>query len=252
LSRIADKLARLHKISTPIGFGFATREAAERRMLLVASLDSAPTEEAVQAVNAIADALVLRGAKQPDGIDMAKLPAGCWIGKDDEMPEGLSIDACDFVISEVDGPASILAVEGLGWIAVVAQGVEASHLRAVAEVGAEAIVVSGNAIDLARLSTFVELRRMRLLSNRALFVSVDPSIDADSLVSLSRAGVEGLIVPADAGVTVLQKLRETLEATAARMRKSRKDEAVAIVGHVVGPSNDDVPDEEGDEEEEDD
>ena len=252
MSRIADKLGKLHKTSTRLGFGFASRETPERRMLLVASYEGVVSADAVQAVSEVADAVVLRGPKELGGLDTVELPIGCWIGHDAELPENLSSEACDFVVCAVEGPAAILAVEGLGWIAAMEQGAEASHLRAVAEVGAEAVLVSADSIDLALLSTYVELRRMRLLSNRPLLIRVDTMLNGDQLVSLSRAGVDGLIVPADGGPSVLQELHQVLEATASRMRKSRRDEAVAIVGHAVGPSHEDVPEEEGDEEEEDD
>ena len=92
---------------------------------------------------------------------------------------------------------------------------------------------------------------MRLLSGRPLFLSVDAPIDADTLVALSRAGVEGLIVAAEGGLDTLKQLAETLVSTASRMGKSRKDEAVAVVGHVVGTSVDEELEEEGEEEEDD-
>lgn len=251
MSRIADRLGKLHKTSTPIGFGFAARQSSERRMLLLALFDSSTTAESVGALTGTVDAAVLRGAKLPEGMNSATLPAGCWIAADEALPEGLSHESCDFLISAVDGPASILAVEGLGWIPVVEQGAEASYLRALAEVGADAILVASNNIDLTCLSTFVELRRIRLLSSRPLFLSVATSVDADTLVSLSRAGVEGLIVPADAGLDSLRELGDTLESTASRMKKSRKDESVAIVGRVVGAGVEEEQAEEGEEEDDD-
>ena len=252
MSKIAERLGKLHKTSAPLGFGFASREATERRMLLVASFDGIPSADAVQAASDEADAVVLRDVKQLGDSGTAQLPIGCWIARDAGLPEGLSSEACDFIVCEVGGPAAILAIEGLGWIAVLEQGAEASHLRAVAEVGAEAVLVSNDGIDLARLSTYVELRRMRLLSNRPLLLCVDGALDGDQLVSLSRAGVDALVVASDDGVAVLQELRQTLESTAPRMRKSRRDESVSIVGRVVGSGDSGVPDEEEEEEEEDD
>ena len=251
MSRISDKLSKLHKTSAPMGFGFVARQSPERRMLLMASFVAAPTEESVPGLADVADCVVLRGVQLPKGINSTALPAGCWMAGDEALPEGISNESCDFVISAVDGPASILSVEGLGWIPVLEQGAEASYLRAVAEVGAEAVLVSGDSIDLTLLSTFVELRRMRLLSGRPLFLSVDAPIDAGTLVALSRAGVEGLIVAAEGGLDTLKQLAETLVSTASRMGKSRKDEAVAVVGHVVGTSVDEELEEEGEEEEDD-
>jgi hypothetical protein len=252
LSRISDKLGKLHRTSAPLGFGFGSRETPERRMLLVASFDGMPDADAIRAVSEVADALVLREMDRSSGQSAARIPAGCWLARDAALPDGLSSEWCDFVVCEVDGPAAILAVEGLGWVAVVTPGAEASHLRAVAEIGAEAVLVSADNINLARLSTYVELRRVRMLCNRPLFVCVDTALDGDRLVSLSRAGIDALVVRGDDGIATLQELRQTLESVASRMRKSRRDEAVSIVGHVVGSSHDDVPDEEGEEEEEDD
>ena len=252
MSRISDKLSKLHRTSAPLGFGFGNRQTPERRMLLVASFDGVPDGNIVQATAEVADAIVLRKMEQPGAQTVARIPAGCWLASDAVLPDGLSNEECDFVVCDVDGPAAILAVEGLGWIAVLRMGTEASLLRAVTEVGADAIFVAVDNDNLSRLSTYVELRRMRMLCNRPLLVCVDTALDGDHLVSLSRAGVDALVVRADDGLAVLQELRRTLEYTASRMRKSRRDEAVSIVGHVMGSGHDDVPDEEGEEEEEDD
>jgi len=249
VSKLAESLSNLHKRSAPIGFAFSTSPIVERRMLVLALFEKYPGDEVAARARSLSDFLVFRGEEDCRSAGVIGAPCGCWPDSGEAAVAAATV--CDFLILGPDAPAEVVASETVGWMAIGTAGDEAGRVRAVAELGADAILVPTGDIDLMKVAGCVELRRFRLLANRPVVVKVDGKLSEDALVVLFRAGVDALVVPADADVEVLAMLRGALESTAKRMRSHRRDETVSLVG-AVGPVHSEAePDEEEYEEEDD-
>jgi len=247
LSKLAESLSSLHRRSAPIGFAFSTSPIVERRMLVLALFEKYPGDDVAARARSLSDFLVFRCVEDCRSAGAIGASCGCWPASEEASVEAAG--ACDFLIVGPDAPAEIIASETVGWVAIGTAGDEAGRVRAVAELGAEAVLVPIDEIDPTRVAGCVELRRIRLLANRPVVVKVDGELPEDALVALFRAGVDALVVPAEADVEVLAALRGALESTAKRMRTHRRDETVSLVG-AVGPVHPEAePDEEEYEEE---
>ncbi len=235
MSKIGDRLQRLHKASKPIGFGFGAAVASPRRMLLVVCLNSDLNDDQLQAVLQPADAVVLAVDATLDDSAVRRAlsqrddtPVGVWAGHGEAPSGSLETVPLDFFVCGVDGPVDVVAQKEKGCLVVVEAGLEASRLRAIAELGIDAVVMKANSLDLTRISAVVECRRIHSVSGKPVVLQIDGAIETRQIVALSRAGVDALMVNSDVGAEAIAAVFETMSSAPYESRLAEGGSFVAI------------------------
>ncbi len=235
MSKIGDRLQRLHRTSKPIGFGFGTTAAQPRRMLLFVYVNSDLEEEMVRALLQRADGMVLghhelcngsSGCRALSGCD--DTPIGLWVGPEAGAVDDDSQIPLDFLMCDLDGPADALARKDRGCLVVVDSDLEASRLRAVAELGVDAVVVRADSLDLSRVSAIVACRRVHSVSGKPVVLQVNGVVETGQIVALWSAGVDALMVNADSGVEMIAAIHDTMCSACYDARRVEGSSVVAI------------------------
>jgi hypothetical protein len=260
LSRIGELFLKLRKPAASMGFGFAAAAAPRRRMLLVVRLDGNARAEEIGSLLACADVAVGVLADGDSSVDIRKaawqcssMPLGLWVQPDIPLPEAVQDGGCDFFVCTVEGPLQVLARKGMGCLVRIHPGVESSHLRATAELGIDAVVLDAESLDLNRLSSAVECRRVHIVSGKPVVLWVRGALDAVAIGVLWRAGVDALLVDGAVGAEVLASIRAAMDTAPYEARTPSGGAAVVIGAHIGALGLAEVhEDENGGEEEDDD
>jgi hypothetical protein len=243
---LAELLQKLHKPVTPLGFGLPGTAVARRKPLILlgfnSDVDATMLREAVPLVDA---AVLMASAPSLKPEPVEALPTGVYVAESCGMPSLESLSWCDFVWCDMDGPAEVGGLEGKELMVTVQPGQDASLLRAIADTGADALVLDTTQLEMRRLSTVVECRRTYVASGKPLMLQLDAPLSAGEFAGLWRAGVDGFIVDAGCGVDRLREIRCVIDEIDFRPRGGGGP--VAVIGaHVMGHSNLGEPDEEDD------
>ncbi len=260
MSRTADRLHALRKMSSPIGFGMSGSSAGVRRMLILVGVRKIPTKKMLSTICGSADSVVMIGNSGSGELPLRKMvglagdmAVGARLWKDAPLTGVLSDSGCDFVICDTDGPAGALALKGVGCFVEVTIGVESNRLRAIGDLGVEAIVLSTDSLDMRALTAAIECRRVRTASGRPVVLRLEQPVSSDAVAVLWRAGVSALFIDASDGMDLLLSARAAADSASYESLESLRDTSVSIGGHVANASGSGMEEEEdGDEEDGDD
>jgi len=244
MSGLIEKLIKQRQAEPqPMGFAAFSRPAAEKpRLQLLVYL---PAETQIYASDLInsADA-VLVVMTRPDDIKSVEkvcqargdMPVGGWIRFSDPSVSTQTGEAsnCDFVIFPSSIPAIVTGKEKPGRIMELNPDLSEGLLRTVNDLPVDAVMVTpawpGKNLTLSHL---MQVRRLVLLINKPLLVSIPEDFSQPDLQSLWDMGVSGVTVgPADEKLAgKLPALRKQIEALApSSLRK--KERASPILPHI--------------------
>jgi len=257
LSKLVDLLQKLHKSPAPLGFGLAQTAPALKRMLVIARLSGEPGERLVTVISSSADALAL---VSPGGLPVeapasfalpTAIPTGMWLDAGSPLVSR-GDTAWDFVACGPDGPMDVLAWKDMACLIRVASGMEGSRLRAIADLGADAVVLSSEDLELGRILGAVECRRVRLTSGKPVLLQMTSALTPLQVAVLWKAGVDGIIVDAAGEGEVLAQARAAVEKASYDMRNGGASGPVSIGAHLAQTEEAPVEEreEEGDDDEE--
>lgn len=251
MSRIGERIQRLHKPVASLGFGFVPTSAPRRQMLLVVRYDGRSGEQDMSAALGSADAVVVMpGApdcdalRQGANVQPGSMPLGVWVEQAPVLPVEATESCYDFLVCDFNGPGEAVSRKNRGLLIRVESDVEASRLRAVGELGVDAVVLDAKTLDLSRLSSVVECRRLRSASGKPVILHIDRLPQAGQLVVLWQAGVDGLLVDSTVGADVLAAIRTTINSAVFEPRPGSGGPDAAI-GAYVGALSQPEADEEG-------
>ncbi len=257
MSRIAERLETLRKTSSRIGFGMAGSSAGVRRMLVLVGVRRIPAKKVLSAIRGNADSVVVIGDDGASELPVREavavagdMPVGVRLWKGAPLAEAVSGSGCDFIVCDAEGPAEVLLLEGVGCFVEIAPGVESSRLRAIGELGVEAVLLSSESLDVRALSVAIECRRVRTASGRPVVLRVGQPISSGLVSVLWRAGVGALLIDASDGIDLLTSARAAVDGASYDSRRSLRDTSVSIGGHVANLHGS-SPEEEEDGDEED-
>ena len=214
MSKIGEQLQRLHKPSGPIGFGFARTAPARPRMLILVTIDGSLPEATAGAMAECADAI----ASDPEAVALrealARLQSAKPLGvrvQPAAKAEDIEGHACDFVMCDFDSPSELVSLKDKGTLLHLMADLEPMRLRAIGELGVEAVILPGTGLDLKRLAAVIECRRVRSACGRPVLLQIDHVIEPAIMVALWHAGVDGLMVDSALGLDNLKALREAVD-----------------------------------------
>ncbi len=260
MSKIGEQLRRLHSSAAPMGFGFTAVSAPRRQMLVLVRVDSPLDEAAWMEVVSRADAVVVEAdvrdtavaavsGKNGQGAVICGLDVEAWR----ELPQD-ALENVDFVVCGCDGPLSVFGKER-GLILAIGPQSDPSELRAIGELGVDAVILDARTLDLGTVACAIECRRVRSSSGRPVILHVAQPLDVVTLEVLWRAGVDGLLLDAGTGSEVLAAVRSAVGRAMFAARPGGGGATAAIGAYFHGAVNEQSPDadeEDGDEEGEDD
>ncbi len=252
MSKLAELLRELHKPVTPLGFGLPGAAVARRKPLIMLRFNEDVDAGTLRDAMPLVDAAVLVSSDPSSKPEPAEaVLTGVYLAEEFGMPSLESMSWCDFAWCSLDGPAGVVALAGKGLVVTVKPGQDASLLRAVADAGADALVLETTQLDLQRLATVVECRRTHVASGKPLMLPLDAPLSSGEFAGLWRVGVDGFIVDAGCGVERLRQIRSAVEETDFRPRGGGG--VVAVIGaHVVGHPSPEEPGEDEDDDGDDD
>jgi hypothetical protein len=239
LSRIGEKLQRLRKPGASMGFGFSTAPAERRRMLLFVRFGvQADTGESGSSLDH-ADVAVV-GAAEGDCSAFVELaaqrcpsaPVGCWVDPGASLPDIAKPDCCDFFVCDAEGPVQVLERKDIGCLVRVDSGIESSRLRATAELGIDGVVLTADSLDLSRLSSLVECRRVHMVSGKPVVLQVGGLLESPLIALLWRSGVDALLVDSSVGVKVLAALSAAMDSAPYEARAGGGGSSAVIGAHI--------------------
>lgn len=256
MSRTADRFHALRKMSSPIGFGMAGSSAGVRRMLILVGVRKIPAKKMWPTIHGSADSVVVIGGSGGGELPLRKMtglagdvPVGARLWEEAPLTEVLSDSSCDFVICAADGPAWVLALKGVGCFVEVAPGVESNRLRAIGDLGVEAVVLATESLDIRALAVAIECRRIRTASGRPVVLRLGQPISSDEVGVLWRAGVSALFIDAADGAELLASARAAVDGASYESLQSLRDTSASIGVHVASSNGSGMEEEEdGDEE----
>jgi hypothetical protein len=225
-------------------------------MLILAGVRKIPTKKMLSTICGSADSVVMIGNSGSGELPLRKMvglagdmAVGARLWKGAPLTEVLSDSGCDFVICDADGPAGALALKGVGCFVEVTPGVESNRLRAIGDLGVEAMVLSTDSLDMRALTAAIECRRVRTASGRPVVLRLEQPVSSDEVGVLWRAGVSALFIDASDGMDLLLSARAAVDAASYESLQSLRDSSVSIGAHVANSSSSGMEDEEdGDEE----
>ncbi len=209
-------------------------------MLLLVDTGEESVSEALPVIRDLADAIVLgeKGKVEVSATEMTSSAGDMIIGArfqpGVQVPESLAESGYDFVICGVDGSLRLLGVKGVGCMVQVGPGVESNRLRAIGDVGAEAIVLTADSLDMMTVDTAIECRRMRTVSGRPIILHLSSPVSAEQVGVLWRAGVDALLVGLAEDMELLTATRAAIDAASYESRSSSSDAAVSIGANIAG------------------
>jgi predicted dinucleotide-binding enzyme len=227
MSKLSDRIRRASKTEpAPFGFAAAARRAPAPTMITIVRLTSSEAGKAADAAKAGADAVIITG-------DAGKLKdAGdAILGAIPEKPDRKAVASlreagADFVVLSPDAPAEAMLEERIGFVLEVRTELDDTHLRLLAELSLDAIIVPAPRTPVT-VDRMLELRRVAALAHAPLLAEDDGSADVPLLQLLRESGVAGIVVGA-AAIGKLSDLRDRIVSIPAR-GKRREEHIEALV-----------------------
>jgi len=257
MSKLADKLQSLLKVSTtPLGFHPSASETRERAMLLIAGLSGADAEEARALADGRADAgLVLSRSLDIKVIElmvkaMNDIPLGVLLEAGNSEKQAEIIDAgCDFIVFDMGMPMAVLGGEKVGKFLMLGPSPNQNLVRAINDLDIDGVVIAAGGESVITVEHLLVCRRFSELLTKPVMLSVPSSVMSAELVSLWKAGIDGIVTPPAQPDEALKELREAIEALPkeAKHRRGRLD---VILPHYRVDTVAEVEEEEEEEKEE--
>jgi hypothetical protein len=225
-------------------------------MLVIARVEGAPGSDVSTGVSKSADAVALvcsseGEARRPDSVAVTcPVPVGMWLDAGAELPVGSCDAGWDFVVCGPDGPVDVLAWKNTACLVRVTAGMEGSRLRAIADLGVDAVVLSSEGLEFDRISAVVECRRVRLMSGRPVLLQVVSSLTPLQVAVLWRAGVDAIVVDAAGDCEELAAARAAAEGAPYDLRNGEGKGSATIGAHLAHAEEAPVEEKEEEEEEE--
>ena len=245
MSQFIDRLNRVSRV-TPQAMGFrVTRLVPEKpRILLIASLAGAGAGGLANYV-AGADAGLLRipklspGAKTLKEISQAApdIPWGGWLR---DINEGgikqMAKAGCDFVVfPAANTPLALPQNDEVGKVLEVESSLSDGLLRTANELPVDAVLIASGQEG----EHFLTWHHLMLfqhfadLLTKPLLASTPPDVTANELLALWKAGVDGVVIEAEAGQPVdrLKELRQAIDKLVFPSQRKR-EKAEALLPHI--------------------
>ena len=229
MSKLADLIRRATRMeAAPMGFGSTSRKRPPT-MLLVALVSERWEKTVAEATSAGADAILLSG--QPSESDLKKSvsaadgrPCGSQGSEPGEKELArLSKAGIDFLVLDIQAPASALLTEELGILLHLKDELTDIQLRTIDALSLDAMYLEDNAAPLT-IQGQMELQRVSGLARTPLLLKVRPDIEQEDLLSLREAGA--ILVAVDLSernaTDALRRLRGIVDALPPR-RPRRKE-----------------------------
>jgi len=238
VSRIGEQFRTLHKASKPIGFGFGA-EVSPRRMLLLVRVAETTAVDVLDVALSVANAgVIVSGAEEGTFLQQVLskcggIPIGAWVPPGEGLPSEGAASPLDFFVCDLDGPSDAITRRDRGCLVEVDAGLDTSRLRAVGELGIDALIVKSGSLDLGRLSSLVEFRRVHSMSGKPIVLQIGGMIERMQVVALWRAGVDALVIDSAVGAEVLASIRDTVNSAPFEMRRLETGTYVSI-GTQIG------------------
>lgn len=260
MSRFIDKLKRVSQVAPqPIGFKVA-QPVSKPRMLLVASLPQADVAHLADYL-AGADAGLLPIARLTSEAKQLKeivqlIPDILWGGLLQDTRQGgikrIVQAGGDFIVFPLDTSLKILEDEEVGKVLEVEASLDEGLLRAVDELPADAVLITGQEKSDYFLTWhhLMLFRRFADLLTKPLLVSVPANVTAGELQAIWEVGVDGVVVDVEVGQPVgkLKKLRQIIDSLSLPSKR-KPTRIAALLPHLRGEAGP-VTEEEEEEEEE--
>ena len=231
MSKFIEKLKQLSE-GAPQPIGFRPREAASARpkiQLVIMAGDGTPTE-AMKA----ADSVVVTASSTAAAVKMLKVMAkgtgsilGARIEADGDMDaQKLAEAGADFIVFGPNVPLAGLLEEKIGKIIEVDSFLSDWMLRSLNAMPVDAVLVSHHKKEGA-VVTFEDLlvfQRLGAVLNKPLLIPVPGIISEKELSTLWEAGVDGVVVPAEAGqdAEAVVKIRDIISRLPYPSNKSKE------------------------------
>ena len=261
MSKIGEQLRRLHSSAAPMGFGFAAVPAPRRQMLILVRVDVPTDGEGWKSIVTSADAIVAEASARDAAVaavsgqdKQGTIICGLNVNAQRELLQD-ALEGMDFVVCGGDGTLSVFRVKDRGLIVVAGPRTDANELRAIGELGVDAVLLDARTLDLGTVACAIECRRVRLSSGRPVILHVAQPLDVVTLEVLWRAGVDGLLLDASTGSEVLNAVRSAVGQALFAARPGGAGATAAIGAFFHGPVSDeshDADEEDGDEDGEED
>lgn len=228
MSKLIQKLKGVTESAAPaMGFRAASATARARGPLLLAILPHADAKAANAAVDAGADALMIRvqdssGVREFTQI-VADVPCGALIKTGTVDAAFLKEAGLDFVaFVPFSAPASVLRAEGLGKVAVFPATVEMESLRGMERAGVDSVLLEQDVADFVSVQLVMTCCFLSGVMNKPLMTIVSASADAEDVGALWDAGVDGFVIESGPdGIKALRKIIASLHPRS--KRKGGKD-----------------------------
>jgi len=239
LSKLADKIKKATRISTgTLGFG-STKAATAATMVLAGIARDA--KDAAEMAKRGADAVVVTGARPDAGKDLSDAIAGATIaGKADDEAKAYREGGFDFVVFDPNqASATALSDEKAGYVLMLPKDMDEADLRTLEAFQLDAIDVG--AIDgTLTVRRQIELRRIFAMTRKPLWTRVKGDISGPELQALRDTNV--VVVAAERAEDV-ERLRKTIDALPARVRRRDDDRPTPLVPRPTAGDGDEEDEE---------
>jgi len=202
MSKFVAKLKDLSKSSTtPIGFRTSVSELKRPAMLLIARLSGTKIDEAKM----IADGNANAGLIWDEGPSikivgqmvkaLADIPLGVFVkGMSQEKIDELASLGCDFIVSDISMPASILQKEEVGKFLMIEPSLDQGFVRAINSLDIDGVFISNkNEDSFIAVEHLLVYRRFVEILEKPVIMTLPSLFTKDELTSLWQAGVVGLV-----------------------------------------------------------
>ena len=249
MSKFIDTLKRLSQAApAPMGFMPSRPSPSRLRIQLLAVVAPENLDQAAEFA-AGADAVLLPVARQnPSAKRLAQLagtlkgiPWGGWLKGGHAGVPDLVKAGCDFIIFPASNtPLTIAAESGLGKILEVESSLNEGLLRAINNLPADAVFVTGDLTGDEPLTWqhLLLFQRFASLLTKPLVVPVPYSVGAEELKALWEAGVDCVVVETE-GMSSgrLKELRKIVDGLAfpSRSRRDKIDPMLPRFGSEAKP-----------------
>jgi len=246
MSHLKDILRKASPATVP-AMGFRPAAPTKPRMVLIAAINEALSEMNTQIQGA--DAIIISTDIKPRGLKTLtktlSVPWGIWI-----ITTAQENAAADFVIFEPEKAGlNLISNENLGKIIAIEPLCDNNILHGISELPADAVILKRAPQDDLTWLDLLQCRRLATITTKPLLVPVASDTPPTHLKALWEAGVDGLVVVATAGCTLLdlRKKMDTLDLSG-RRKGLRARPLVPLMASAPSPAHCDE-DDEGEEEE---
>lgn len=190
----------------PGGMGFAAIARQERPRYVIVVAEAGSAEEAVTAVEAGADAVIVAGG-MPSGLSVG-VPVGVRLedATRDEVAAAHEAGADFFLFDDGRTHAAALTVEEMGAVLILGADQDEQRLRSVSAIDLDAVLVEAEA-DLITVREQIELRRVAALTGGTLLLKSVGRPDAAILEAWRDAGAPAVVVAAADTAATLEAAR---------------------------------------------